>query len=102
MRTAPRRATPPQDLCGHQVESKRSLLYLSPSVAQSWGALRTLLHRSASHGPFSPHPSPPPLLSRLLDCQAEVAVWFALFLYVKWPPESELLPVVVRASAVSP
>lgn len=76
----------PGGLRGHRVKSKQSPPYLSPRVAWSGGSgapPHTLARISL---PWAL----PLLLFRLPNYQAEVAVWFALFLYVKYPPQPNL------------
>lgn len=70
----------PGGLSGHRVKSKQSPPYLSPRVAWSGGSAPT--HTLAR---ISLPWALPLLLFRLPNYQAEVAVWFALFLYVKYP-----------------
>lgn len=79
--TALESGSSPGGLSGHRVKSKQSPFYLSPRVAWSGcpGAPTHTLARISLPWAL------PLLLFRLPNYQAEVAVWFALFLYVKYP-----------------
>lgn len=70
----------PGGLSGHGVERPSFPL---PDCPVSLPAPTIHLHGSASLGPLL-HPL---LLFHLPNYQAKVAIWFALFLYVKYPPK---------------
>ena len=86
----------PQGLSGHSVASKQSPPYLSPEWLEA-GAQKSPPHSCTDLPPVGPSPL---LLFRLPNYQAEVAVWFALFLYVKCP-HSSIAPVFSLGGGIS-
>lgn len=96
--------SPGGGLGGHRVQSKRSPP-TSPRVALSGKPITppTHTHTLARISLLRALPLPL-LLFRLPNYQAEVAFWFALFLYVKYPSKPDLFPcsVAVGASVILP